>query len=90
MTDPCTIAIEVCSGAFYWQRMFEELGHWVKIVKVCRLYRGDGRCGDRGRGCGTVMGTADELRVRTPACGSQVQTEGVPALTFAQLRTGLR
>ena len=34
---------------------------------------------------GTVMGTADELRARTPACGSQVQTEGVPALTFAQL-----
>ena len=30
--EPCTIAIEACTGAFYWQRQFEELGHRVKIV----------------------------------------------------------
>ena len=30
--EPCTIAIEACTGAFYWQRKFEELGHKVKIV----------------------------------------------------------
>ena len=30
--EPCTIAIEACTGAFYWQRKFEELGHQVKIV----------------------------------------------------------
>ena len=31
-TEPCTIAIEACTGAFYWQRKFEELGHNVKII----------------------------------------------------------
>ena len=31
-TEPCTIAIEACTGAFYWQRKFEEFGHQVKIV----------------------------------------------------------
>ena len=30
--EPCTIAIEACTGAFYWQRKFEELGHKVKII----------------------------------------------------------
>ena len=25
--DPCTIAIEACTGAFYWQRQFERFGH---------------------------------------------------------------
>jgi transposase len=29
---PCTIAIEACTGAFYWQRRFEEHGHTVKII----------------------------------------------------------
>ena len=31
-TEPCTIAIEACTGAFYWQRKFEEHGHKVKII----------------------------------------------------------
>lgn len=31
-TEPCTIAIEACTGAFYWQRKFEQLGHKVKII----------------------------------------------------------
>ena len=30
--EPCTIAIEACTGAFYWQRKFEALGHRAKIV----------------------------------------------------------
>ncbi len=30
--EPCTIAIEACTGAFCWARKFEELGHPVKIV----------------------------------------------------------
>ncbi len=30
--DPCTIAIEACTGAFYWQRKFEQLGHQVRII----------------------------------------------------------
>jgi transposase len=30
--EPCTIAIEACTGAFCWARQFEELGHKVKIV----------------------------------------------------------
>lgn len=28
----CTIAVEACTGAFYWQRRFEEHGHTVKII----------------------------------------------------------
>lgn len=27
--EHCTIAIEACTGAFYWARQFEELGHKV-------------------------------------------------------------
>lgn len=30
--EPCSIAIEACTGAFYWQRKFEALGHQVKII----------------------------------------------------------
>lgn len=30
--EPCTIAIEACTGAFCWARQFEELGYKVKIV----------------------------------------------------------
>ncbi|HYI91506.1 MAG TPA: IS110 family transposase [Beijerinckiaceae bacterium] len=29
---PCTIGIEACTGAFFWQRRFERLGHEVKII----------------------------------------------------------
>lgn len=28
----CTIGIEACTGAFYWQRQFEGLGHTVKVI----------------------------------------------------------
>ena len=28
----CTIAIEACTGAFYWQRQFEAAGHCVRII----------------------------------------------------------
>jgi transposase len=31
-TEPCMIAIEACTGAFYWQRKFEALGHRVRII----------------------------------------------------------
>ena len=30
--DPCTVVLEACTGAFYWARKFEALGHWVKII----------------------------------------------------------
>jgi len=30
--SPCTIAIEACTGAFYWQRRFEAAGHRVRIL----------------------------------------------------------
>src|SRR3546814_1483165 len=30
--EPCTIAIEACTGAFCWGRKFEALGHKVKII----------------------------------------------------------
>ena len=29
---PCTVVIEACTGAFYWARKFEELGHRVKVI----------------------------------------------------------
>src|SRR6202142_1364834 len=30
--EPCLIGIEASTGAFYWQRQFEKLGHAVKIM----------------------------------------------------------
>ena len=30
--EPCAIVIEACTGAFYWQRKFEALGHQVGII----------------------------------------------------------
>jgi transposase len=29
---PCLIGIEACSGAYYWSRVFAEMGHTVKIM----------------------------------------------------------
>jgi transposase len=29
---PCTIVVEACTGAFFWSRKFEALGHKVKII----------------------------------------------------------
>lgn len=29
---PCMIGIEACTGAFFWQRQFEKLGHTVRII----------------------------------------------------------
>ena len=25
--ERCTVVVEACTGAFYWQRKFEQLGH---------------------------------------------------------------
>lgn len=30
--EPCVIGVEACTGAFYWQREFEKLGHTVRII----------------------------------------------------------
>ena len=30
--ERCTVVIEACTGAFYWARKFEALGHQVKII----------------------------------------------------------
>jgi transposase len=30
--EGCTIAIEACTGAFYWARMFQQLGHTVRVI----------------------------------------------------------
>ena len=30
--DPCTMVVEACTGAFWWARKFEALGHQVKII----------------------------------------------------------
>lgn len=29
---PCTIVVEACTGAFFWARKFEALGHRVTII----------------------------------------------------------
>jgi transposase len=29
---PCIIAVEACTGTFYWQRRFEAVGHRVRII----------------------------------------------------------
>lgn len=31
-TQPCTIVVEACTGAFTWARKFEALGHRMKII----------------------------------------------------------
>ena len=30
--EPCTVVVEACTGAFYWARRIEALGHQVKII----------------------------------------------------------
>ena len=30
--ERCTVVIEACTGAFWWARRFEALGHQVKII----------------------------------------------------------
>ena len=30
--EPCTVVVEACTGAFFWARKFEALGHRVKII----------------------------------------------------------
>lgn len=29
---PCLIGIEACTGSYYWARLFEEIGHTVKMM----------------------------------------------------------
>ena len=29
---PCLIGIEACTGAHYWARLFEQMGHTVKMM----------------------------------------------------------
>ena len=42
---PCLIGLEACSGAHYWAREFEKLGHEVKIIaaKFIEPYRKGGK-----------------------------------------------
>ena len=30
--ESCAIGVEARTGAFYWQRQFEALGHTVKVI----------------------------------------------------------
>lgn len=30
--EPCTVVVEACTGAFFWARKFEALGHRTKII----------------------------------------------------------
>ncbi len=30
--EPCTVVVEACTGAFYWARKFEALGHRARII----------------------------------------------------------
>lgn len=42
---PCLIGMEACSGAHYWAREFEKLGHQVRIIaaKFVEPYRKGGK-----------------------------------------------
>jgi transposase len=31
-TQPCLIVVEACTGAFYWARAFQQLGHRVRVI----------------------------------------------------------
>ena len=44
---PCTIGMEVCSGAHHWARLFLTLGHTVGLMapKFVALYRLSGKRG---------------------------------------------
>lgn len=44
---PCTIGMEACSGAYYWARLFGDLGHTVRLMapKFVAPYRLSGRRG---------------------------------------------
>jgi len=39
--ESCTVVIEACTGAFFWARKFEEIGHKVKVIAppVCKALR---------------------------------------------------
>ena len=37
--DRCMIAVEACTGAFYWARKFERLGHQVRIISPQHVSR---------------------------------------------------
>ena len=44
---PCTVAMEACSGAHHWARLFQALGHTVRLIapKFVMPYRMTGRRG---------------------------------------------
>lgn len=44
---PCTIGIEACSGAHHWARLFQALGHTVRLIapKLVTPYRMSGKRG---------------------------------------------
>ena len=44
---PCTIGMEACSGAHHWARLFQALGHTVKLMapKFVAPYRLSGKRG---------------------------------------------
>ena len=63
---PCTVAMEACSGAHHWARLFMALGHTVRLIapKFVTPYRMTGRRGGRwtaGTGGGTRAGPSASI-----------------------------
>jgi transposase len=50
---PCTIGMEACSGAHHWVRMFQALGHTVKLMapKFVAPYATTDLCGRIAQAC---------------------------------------
>jgi len=67
---PCTIGMEACSGAHHWARLFQALGHTVKLMapKFVAPYR---LCGKRGKN-----DAADAEPGHEQSCGLFVPGEG--------------
>ena len=67
---PCTIGMEACSGAHHWARLFQALGHTVKLMapKFVAPYRLSGKRGkndaaDAAAICEAVQTNEDLARV---------------------------
>jgi hypothetical protein len=68
---PCTIGMEACSGAHHWARLFQALGHTVKLMRRSSsrrtAYLADSQ-GDQGRGI--HRSRSGLLRRTLPAAGA--------------------
>jgi transposase len=70
---PCTIGMEACSGAHHWARLFQALGHTVKLIapKFVAPYRLSGK---RGKNDAADAAAICEAVQRPNMCFVQVKS----------------